>query len=81
MKQKLFPKYLIAAVIALSLFSFAYVNLHAVYSSQASCEQKANTPQPVLVEEEDETRSIPVPDITIIGRVLDIVQRYTSTNQ
>jgi hypothetical protein len=82
MKQKLLRKYLIAAVIALSLFSFAYVNLDAAYACQSSCDQKIMPTQPVLIEEEeDQARKIPVPDVTIIGRVLDIVQRYTSTNQ
>ena len=79
MKQKLLPKYLIAAVLALSLFSFAYVNLHSAYTGQSSCNQKNQNPQPVLIEEdEDKADKIPVPDVTIISRVLDIIQRYAA---
>lgn len=82
MKQKLLFKYLLAAVLAMSLFSFAYVNLHAAYACKTSCEQPVKATQSVLIEEEDsEGSKIPVPDVTIIGRVLDIVQRYTSKNQ
>ncbi|MBK8967473.1 MAG: hypothetical protein R3D58_05685 [Saprospiraceae bacterium] len=82
MKQKLLSKYLLAAILAMSLFSFAYVNLHAAYAGKSTCDQSAKTTQSVLIEEEDSRASkIPVPDVTIIGRVLDIVQRYTSKNQ
>jgi len=82
MRHKLLPKYLLAAVLALSLFSFAYVNLHAAYACRSGNNQHVKTQQSVLIEEEDNQSSkIPVPDVTIIGRVLDIVQRYTSTNQ
>ena len=82
MKQKLLPKYLFAGVIALSLFSFAYVNLHAVYSTQPCLEQKATSPQPVLIEEDDkQTTNIPIPDVTIISRVMNVVQKLATTNR
>lgn len=81
MKYKLLPKYLIAGVIALSIFSFAYVNLHSGVTCSASCEKKTEKVQPVLIEEEeDKATDLPIPDVTIISRVLDVVQRVTSTH-
>ena len=82
MKQKLLSKYLIAGIIALSMFSFAYVNLHAVYSRNPSCEKQIQKVEPVQIEEEnDKAQDLPIPDITIISRAVHIVQRFTSTNR
>lgn len=81
MKHNLLPKYLIAGIIAFSIFSFVYVNLHAGFSCQASCEKQIQKVQPVLIEEEeDKSTDLPIPDVTIIARVLDIVQRVASSN-
>ncbi|TNE69652.1 MAG: hypothetical protein EP344_00260 [Bacteroidetes bacterium] len=82
MKQKLLHKYLIAGVISLSLFSFAYVNLHAEYNTNTCCQEQSSTNRPALVEEEDDqSGNIAVPDVTYINRVAKIVQRFISTNQ
>jgi hypothetical protein len=82
MKQKLLSKYLIAGIIALSMFSFAYVNLHSVCAHQSSCENKSQKNHAVLMEEEkEEARDLPIPDVNTISKVLNIVQRLTSTKQ
>lgn len=76
MKNKLHVKYLFASVIALSLFSFAYVNLHAAYSNPAAQREQAKAPQPVILEDDkDQNRDIPIPDITLLSRAYEIAQR------
>lgn len=81
MKNKLHLNYFLAGVIALSLFSFAYVNLHAAYSRQAARTEQAKTPQPVILEDQnDQNRNVPVPDITILSRIVDIAQKVTRSN-
>lgn len=81
MKINLHPKYLLTAITALSIFSFIYVNFHAATALPALPQQTATVEQPALKEsEEDEkNRNLAVPDITILSRVIDIVQRYTQT--
>lgn len=80
MKSKLHTKYFLAAVIALSLFSFAYVNLHAAYSNQAVRTEQLKTQQPVMLEDENQNRDIPIPDISILSRIFDMVQKITRSN-
>ena len=82
MKSKISTKYFFVAIIALSLFSFLYVNLHAAYySRQGADNSPLKVVQPVMMEDEnDQKRDIPVPDITILSRIYDIAQRYTRTN-
>ncbi len=75
MQNKLLAKYFIAGIIVLSLFSFAYVNLHSAYKSQAVCGNKMDVQHPELVEEEAQKRDFPVPDVTILSRIADIVQK------
>lgn len=78
MKISLRPKYFLAAVIALSLFSFVYVNLHALRSNPSANKVQAKTDHPVMVEDENEQdhQKIPVPDITVLSRIIDIAQRF-----
>lgn len=81
MKSKLYTKYFFTLIVALSLFSFLYVNLHAAYSNQAARDEQLNAQQPVMMEDEnDQKRDIPVPDITTISRVYDIVLKFTHSN-
>ncbi len=80
MKQKLLPKQLLAGLIALSLFSAVYVNVHAAYTAQTAL-KNGMAPQPVLVEEEDKDKSeLPVPDVTVIARIIDLVEKFASAN-
>ena len=76
MKNKLHVKYFIAAIFVLSLFSFAYVNLHAAFKHPAAYEQKTDSQHPVMVEEdENEKQKLAVPDVAILGRIIDLVQK------
>ena len=83
MKYKLLPKYLFAAVFALSIFSFAYVNIHAAcfagcteQPKQLHAEQSA-----LMKDEEKEEAKIPILDVTLISRVLHIAQHLASSNR
>ena len=83
MKISLRPRYFLAAVIALSLFSFVYVNLHAAYFNHSTGKEQVKTTQSVLMEDENEKahQNIPVPDITILSRVIDIIQHFTQSDR
>jgi len=79
MKHKLPFKYVIAGIFALSLFSVLYVNAGERQDAQAGF---SDTKQPVEVasvdENEQERNNIPVPDVTILGRIVDLAQRLVS---
>lgn len=82
MKINLRPKYFIASIIALSAFSFAYVNLHAAYLLPGGGKEQVKITQPVLVEDEEEkNQNLAVPDITILSRIIDLVHRYSQTER
>ena len=74
MKQKLPPKYFLAGILALSLFSFLFVNLHSALSNRQGLKTPSNNTE-VMVEEQDaEDRDVPVPDVTIISRAIELLQ-------
>lgn len=82
MKQKLLTKYILIGIVVFSLFSFFYVNLHAAYTGRINCDQQVKSPQPVLVEEEDKQKNdIPIPDVTVISRVIELVQKFASSSR
>ena len=83
MKNNLRPRYFLAGLFALSLFSFAYVNLHAAYfKASACCKEHVQTTQPVKVEDEEEQKhNIAVPDITLLSRVIDIAEKVIRTDR
>ncbi|MBK9337765.1 MAG: hypothetical protein IPM98_14900 [Lewinellaceae bacterium] len=80
MKQKQLFKYVIAGILAFSLFSAIYVNLDA--AAQPECAKTASDIQQateaVIVEEENQDRNLPIPDVTLISRILDLAQRVVS---
>jgi hypothetical protein len=79
MKQKQLSRYIIAGILAFSLFSAIYVNLDA--AQPESAKNATNTQQAteaVIVEEENQNRNLPIPDVTAIGRILDLAQRLVS---
>lgn len=81
MKNKIHIRYFFAAIIALSIFSFIYVNLHAAYYKQAARNEQVKSPQPVMMEDEnDQNRDIPVPDISVLNRIYDIAQKFMRSN-
>lgn len=81
MQNKLLAKYIIAGVIVLSLFSFAYVNLHAAYKNPSACGHKTDAQHPEMVEEEDQKQDFAVPDVTILGRIANLAQKLALTDR
>lgn len=74
MKRKLLPKSFFFAASLFSLFAFTFVNVNVAssscQSSQSCIVQKVNE-----VEDMKEP-GIQVPDITVVGRLIDLAQRY-----
>jgi len=78
MKQKQLSKYTIAGILAFSLFSMLYVNMDAARSS-AAFSSTAQTSTTVIQSEEDkQERNIPIPDVTVLSRMLELAQRLVS---
>ena len=74
MKRKLLPKSFFFAVSLFSLFAFAFVNLNV---ASDSCKSS----QSCLVQKVEEVEAlkesnIQVPDITLVGRLIEVAQRY-----
>jgi len=78
MKQKQPLKYVIAGILALSLFSIVYVNLGSRSPYHASTLETQQSLETASVNEEKQERDIPVPDVTVLGRMLDLAQRLVS---
>jgi hypothetical protein len=80
MKRKILPKSLLLTAVVFSLFSFVFVNLHAhLVAPQAVC-TKPTLEQPQVKECDDDTdtQDIKVPDVAVIGRVFELVQKIIS---
>ncbi|MFN0014831.1 MAG: hypothetical protein ACKVU2_09815 [Saprospiraceae bacterium] len=76
MKQKQLAKYIFASVLAVSLFSVLYVNAGPHHPSGTDSGQQPPVEAASIKEEEQkQERDIPVPDVTVIGRIIDIAQR------
>ncbi|MFN0034457.1 MAG: hypothetical protein ACKVUS_05270 [Saprospiraceae bacterium] len=75
MKRKHTFKSLLITASLLSLFAFAFVNLHANSALKGSVSKIERTQHEVESEEAGETREIPVPDVTVLGRLWEIAQR------
>ncbi len=82
MKQHLTPKtfFLIAALV--SCFSFLFVNIHAVWTTPAVAtptELTAPKNEPA-VEEEDQDNNLAIPDVSVIGRLIELAQKMAGRN-
>lgn len=74
MKRKLLPKSFFLAATLFSLFAFTFVNVSVVADA---CQSS----QPALVQtvqevEELKGSGIQVPDITVVGHLIELAQRY-----
>jgi len=79
MKRNLPAKSLFLSVVIFSLSAFVFVNLHASLTvPQQGCEQQVQLEHPQVKEESDdaEPREIPVPDVTVIGRLVELAQKF-----
>ena len=75
MKQKYTVKSLLVAASIFSLFAFLFVNIHSNSREKKGCVAKSELVQSKLEAEEENDRKIVVPDVTILGRVLEIAQK------
>lgn len=75
MKRKQLPKSLFLSLALFSLFSFAFVNLQPHADAQ-SC-QSVKPGQTQIEEcEESKAREIPIPDLTVVGRLLELAEKF-----
>ncbi len=76
MKQSITFKSLLITASFLSLFAFAYVNLRPHSNLAQPFSKMAMAQNQVEGEDRGETREIPVPDVSVLGRVWEIAQRF-----
>lgn len=79
MKQKQLTKYVLLGILAFSLFSVLYVNLDAASTARAQTPNTRNNAELLLAEEEKQERNLPIPDVTLVGRIVDLAQRLVSS--
>ena len=73
MKRKINQKFVILTLIAFSLFSFVFVNGHAYLTVY----QQDSTDSFLKTEiSEDSKREVALPDVKILGKVVNLVQRF-----
>ncbi|MBK7936948.1 MAG: hypothetical protein IPJ82_07540 [Lewinellaceae bacterium] len=76
MKRKQLPKSLFLLIAVFSISSFLFVNVHAnVANAGLCCATKLE--QPKMEESENgKARELPVPDMTVLGRLLELAQKF-----
>lgn len=83
MKQSLTPKTFLFAAAIFSCCSFLFVNIHAVWTTPAVAtpsELVAPKGEPAVEEEQDHARNLAMPDVTVIGRLIELAQRLAGKN-
>jgi hypothetical protein len=78
MKYKLLPKHILTVAAIFSLAAFAFVNLDA---REATCTEQApgSSMQIEQQQEEPEARKLKTPDVMVLTRIIDLVQKFTNT--
>ena len=78
MKSKNLPKSVLAALVALSVFSFVFVNIHALSLQQAGLTTPATLVEPAIgpTEENPEPDSGPALDVAVLGYLLQLAGRF-----
>jgi hypothetical protein len=78
MKRKILPKSLLLTAVIFSLSSFVFVNLHAnMTASKQSCSLfTLEQPQVKECDDDSDAQDIKVPAVTVIGRVINLVQKF-----
>jgi hypothetical protein len=74
MKQKTLPKSFFLAISSFSLAAFLFVNVHAGLNLQQKA-PGAGLAQSKVEENEDQHALIRIPDITVLGRIMDVVHK------
>mgnify|MGYP001469412527 CR=1 FL=1 len=78
MKHKLPLKFVIAGIVTLSLFSVLYVNVSRQQNTFATASESKQSVEVASVDENEQERNIPIPDVTVLGRIVDLAQRLVS---
>lgn len=78
MKHKLPFKFVIAGIVTLSLFSALYVNVSGQQNTFAAAPGSKQSVEVASVDENEQERNIPIPDVTVLGRIVDLAQRLVS---
>lgn len=79
MIKQLLPKSLLLTLALFSLLASVGVNVHANFSNSTS----AAAQQELLQQQREEAaaqntqRTLPLPDITVLGRVVDLIHQFT----
>lgn len=76
MKRKHTFKSVLITASLLSFFAFAFVNLRANATLDQPFSKIERVQNQVESEEAGESRKIPVPDVTVLGRLWEIAQRF-----
>jgi len=75
MKRNITSKSLLLAACIVSLCAFAFVNSQSSHPLANSFDNLELVKSKVECEEEGESRDLPVPDVTVLGRVWDIAEQ------
>ena len=77
MKRKSLPKSLFLFAIIFSLTSFVFVNVHANLTlSQQTCMQTMMGQTKVQDCDDAEARDVKIPDVAVLGRLLELAQKF-----
>ena len=76
MKRSLTFKSLLITASLLSLFAFAFVNLRPNSMVAQSFSKIETVQNQVESKEASDSREIPVPNVSVLGRVWEIAQRF-----
>ena len=84
MKQSITPKMLLLAAAIFSCSSFLFVNLHAgltIPATAVSTEINAGLTPASVTEDENENGNMPMPDVTMLGRMIELAHRLAGKGQ
>jgi hypothetical protein len=75
MKSTFLPKSLLAFTVALSIFSFVFINTRSGLATAATASTTPLVEQALQPDDEQE-RELRLPDVTILGSLLKLVGRH-----
>ncbi len=75
MNQKRLPKFLLPFIAVISATAFLFVNVHSGNSIQNPCLPTEITASQIEHCEDKKDYDVQVPDISLLSRVVDIVQK------
>jgi len=77
MKRKSLPKSLFLFVAVFSLSAFVFVNVHANLTIPNQVCAQTNLEQPQVKDCDDtEDQDVKIPDVSVLGRVFELAQKF-----